>query len=95
MTVREIEVKPSWLMGFRAWWAFMWRMVAFSMLAGPVFSYLINTWGERNEILFHVLTTLTGLVILVVDICIMRQLLKMRFGAFRIAVLKSVPEEPS
>ena len=91
MAAGETEVRPGWVLSMRVWWAFTWRIVLISCVVGPIFNYLIATWGEQSDFLFYLIMVLGAVVIVLGDVWVMHMLLQKRFGAYRITVMKTEP----
>lgn len=84
----EIEIKPTWLLTFRFWWAFTWRLFSFNLLISGVY-WLAYQWvGGHNETLDATLLAISAVLFLALEIWLMRTLLSRRFGPFRVAVFR-------
>jgi len=93
MAGRETEIQPGWWIALRFWWAFMWRMMLFSSVVGSGFTWLLNQAGNADSWQSNAILFVSGVVFLMFEIWLMRHLLGQRFGAFRIAVLKTAADD--
>jgi hypothetical protein len=83
----EVEVKAGWLLAFRFWWAFTWRLFAFNAVIALVYTLAFKLFGGKHDLLDAVLLIIFSFIFLAIEIWLMRGLLSRRFGRFRLAVL--------
>lgn len=88
MSMPEIEVQPDWKMALRFWWAFMWRLFLYNAVFGTIFTYLYQRFAGRNDTTDLLMTAISAVIFLALEIWLMRSLLSRSYGSFRIAVFK-------
>lgn len=88
--MEEIEVR--WMHAVRLWWAWLWRTMLMalpvSMAAGFVIGFMLSVSG-KNVVDYEVFFQLLGMAIWTYfSITVMKKILTMSFGDFRIALIR-------
>jgi hypothetical protein len=86
-----MEVKPNWWIALRVWWAYTWRLLLFTFVAGLPFTLLVKQFGGRSELVDNLIFLTSSLVFILVEVAVMGRLLRRDFGSFRIAIVKKTP----
>src|SRR5690349_17412263 len=91
MGASETEIRPNWFVAVRVWWAFVWRDLALSMIAGSLFTYLLETYGRQDEGIANLIFVGSGFVFIGIQVFVFRHIISSRYGNFRVAILKQEP----
>ncbi|GHD66022.1 hypothetical protein [Jeongeupia chitinilytica] len=97
-----MELEMTWRRAIRVWWAYAWRVLVLTLLAGAVFgitagvivAILAGNAGASADIPRLALAAFGTLLGAVLSLVSMKCVLGCNFGEFRVALISNTPWLP-